>query len=171
MGIMLGFEHLLNQNSSVAFDAMYIFPCSACGKPYTSITTDKTNGFSLSGEYRLYLVPGKQEATGFHLGPQVYYQYTIADMPETYDGGKENIYQVYRCLLATHVMAGYQLPLIGPFVFNPSIGLGFRFISSRNENKSGNDSGQHEFLYNKEYESGSQWFPSFKFNIKIGFQI
>lgn len=171
MGIMLGIEHFLNEKRSVAIDAMYIFPCSGCGKTYSSIPTDKTNGFSVSGEYRFYIIPGRQPATGFHLGPQVYYQYTVADLPETYDGGKENIYQVYRSLLATHVMAGYQLPIAGPFVFNPSFGLGFRYISSRNENKQGNDSGQHEFLYNKDYESGSQWFPSFKLNIKIGLKI
>ena len=168
MGVMLGFEHFIKENSSLAFDAMYIFPCSSCGKVYTSITTEKTNGFSLSGEYRFYLIPGKQASTGFHLGPQVYYQYTNADMRETYEGGKENLYQVYRSLFATHAMAGYQLPIAGPLFFNPSFGLGFRFISSRNENKKGNDSGQHEFLYNKDYESGSQWFPSFKINIKIG---
>lgn len=170
MGMMLGFEHFLKNNSAISFDAMYIFSC-ACDMPYTRIHTEKTNGFSLSGEYRFYLDQGETQSTGFHLGPQFTYQYTQTEMRETYDGGIENFYQVYRELLAAHAVAGYQLRIAGPLVFDPSFGLGLRYISSRNENKEGTDSGQHEYLYNKDYESGSQWFPSFTINIKIGLKL
>jgi len=170
-GIMMGVEYFNKANRSFAIDAMYIFPCEACGKPYTSITTEKTNGFSLSTENRFYLFPGKHPFTGFHLGPQIYYQYTISDMRETFNEGRENIYQVYRNLFAVHAMAGYQLRIAGPLFFNPSIGLGLRYINSRNENKMGPDSGQHEFPYNKDYESGAEWFLSFKVNLKIGLKL
>ncbi len=171
MGAMLGLEYSAGGNRSFEFDAMYIFPCSSCGKSYTSITAEKTNGLLLSAESRYYLFPGKHLFTGFHLGPQVYYQYTRSEMRETYDGGTENFYQVYRNLLAAHAMAGYQLRITGPLYFNPAIGLGFRYISSRNENKKGADSGQHEYLYNKDFESGSEWFPSITINLKIGIKL
>ncbi len=68
-------------------------------------------------------------------------------------------------------MAGYQLRIAGPLYFDPSAGLGIRYISSRNENKLGSDSGQHEYPYNKNYESGAQWFPSFDISIKIGLKL
>ena len=58
-----------------------------------------------------------------------------------------------------------------PFFFDPSLGLGLRYISSRNENKKGNDSGQYEYPYNKDYESGAKWFPSFIMNLKIGLKL
>ena len=171
MGVMLGFEHFLDDNRSFTMDAMYIFPCSSCNVPYTKIHTEKTNGFSVAGEFRFYLYQGKEASTGFHLGPQVLYQHTVAEIRETYDGGIENFYQVYRDLLSAHAMAGYQLQLAGPLFFNPSLGLGLRYISSRNENKKGTDSGQHEFPYDKDYESGSQWFPSIVINLKIGLKL
>ena len=57
MGVMLGLEFLSGENKSFEFDAMYIFPCSSCGNNYTSITTEKTNGFLLSAESRYYLIP------------------------------------------------------------------------------------------------------------------
>ncbi|MEN8224745.1 MAG: hypothetical protein ABFS05_05225, partial [Bacteroidota bacterium] len=142
-----------------------------CEKAYTGITTEKTNGYLLSAETRHYIFPGKQTLSGFHLGPQIIYQYTKSEMMETYDGGIENSYQVYRHLLAAHAMAGYQLRIAGPVFFNPSLGLGFRYISSRNENKKGPDSGQHEYPYDKDYESGNKWFPSFTVNIKIGLKL
>jgi hypothetical protein len=171
MGVMLGVEHLSGNNKSFAIDIMYIFPCSRCEKPYTSISAEKTNGVLLSVETRYYLFPGKASFSGFHLGPQIYYQYTRSEMRETYDGGIENFYQVNRNLLAAHAMAGYQLQITGPLFFNPSIGLGLRYISSWNENKKGTDSGQHEYPYNKDFESGSKWFPSFTINIKIGLKL
>ena len=171
MGIMMGVEYFAIKDKSFSLNAMYIFPCANCEQPYTSISTEKTNGFSLSAENRYYLFPGKSPFTGFHLGPQIYYQYTIADMRETYNDGVENIYQVYRNLFAAHAMAGYQLRIAGSLFFDPSLGLGLRYISSRNENKKGNDSGQYEYPYNKDYESGAKWFPSFIMNLKIGLKL
>ncbi|MDT8392490.1 MAG: DUF3575 domain-containing protein [Bacteroidales bacterium] len=171
MGIQLGAEIPLNSSQSVAMDAMYIFPCQSCDQPYTSIYTEKTSGWMLSAEYRHYIIPGKQSLSGFHLGPQILFQHTKSEMRETYGGGIENHYQVYRDLLAAHVMAGYQLRITGPLYFNPALGLGARFISSRNENKKGTDSGQHEYPYDKDFESGSKWFPGIHINIKLGLKL
>lgn len=166
-GIQLGTELMLDPKQSLAFDVMYIFPCESCKQPYTTITSRDTRGWMISSEYRFYLVRGKHKASGFHLGPQILFQHTKSEMRETYNEGIENIYTVSRDLLATHAMAGYQFRLGGPFFFNPAFGLGLRLISSRTENKQGTDSGQHEFPYDKDFESGSKWFPGFTFNLKF----
>ncbi len=168
MGVRLGLEYTPLNNQSFETDIMYIFPCSSCGQSYTTIKTEKTSGFLISAEYRFYLVPGKQSLSGFHLGPQFAYQFTRSEMNETYDSGILNTYQVYRNLVTTHALAGYQLRITGPLYFNPAVGIGLRYISSRNENKKGSDPGQHEFPYNKDFESGAKWFPSVTINIKIG---
>ena len=170
-GIKLGVEMVYNQSRSIAIDAMYIFPCASCTRAYTTITSASTYGWLLAAEYRYYLVYGKRPLSELHLGPQIFYQHTKSEMRETYDGGLENQYQVYRDLVAAHAMVGYQLRIAGPVYFDPAIGLGLRFISSRNENKKGADSGQHEYPYDKNFESGSEWFSSFNFNIKIGLKL
>jgi hypothetical protein len=170
MGIKLGIELPVKDKQSIEFDVMYIFPCASCDH-YLTINTEKTNGFMLTAEYRFYLYPGKPPSTGFHLGPQMMYQYTIATLAETYDNGIPNDYQVFRNLWAIHAMVGYQLKVAGPLYFDPAIGLGTRFISSRNENKKGTEPGQYEFPYEKLYDTGAKWFPSYTFNIKIVFKL
>jgi hypothetical protein len=170
-GLRMGVEFAIGNNQSLETDAMFIFPCASCGKPYTTIYTDKTRGFSISAGYRYYLFPGEPGFKGFHIGPQILYQYTESDMQETYNNGIQNIYFVYRNLLAFHAMAGYQLRIAGPLMFNPVIGIGTRYISSRNANKKQVGTGQHEFPYNKDYENGSQWFPSVTIELKIGLKL
>ena len=171
LGIQFGTEVMYKRSRSLVVDAMYIFPCAGCDRPYTTITTESTYGWMISGAHRFYLSKPKISPSGFHLGPQVFYQHTKSEMRETYDGGIENYYHVYRDLVAAHVMAGYQLRIVGSLYFNPAVGLGTRFISSRNKNKKGTDSGQHEFPYDKDFESGSAWFPSFNINIKLGLKL
>lgn len=171
MGVKLGAEIPVSDRQSLEFDLMYIFPCPSCTDSYMTIITEKTNGLKLNAEYRFYLLHRPDQISGFHLGPQVFYQYTKADMSETYQNGTANTYHVYRNLVSAHAMVGYQIKIAGPLYFDPAIGFGVRYISSRNENKKGGGSGQHEFIYDKDYESGAQWFPSFTINIKIGFKI
>lgn len=171
MGVRLGVEFMTGRDQSLSADIMYIFPCTSCGEAYTRIETEKTVGFLISADYSFYLITGKQAFSGFHLGPRLAYQFTQADMYETYQNGIPNTYQVYRNMIAAHAMAGYQIRIAGPLYFDPALGFGFRFISSRNENKMGDDPGQHEFIYNKDYESGAQFFPSFDISIKIGLKL
>jgi hypothetical protein len=171
MGVKLGVEIPVSDKQAFEFDVMYIFPCASYESAYAKINTEKTNGFMLTAEYRFYLLHRPDLISGFHLGPQVFYQYTKADMSETYQNGIANTYHVYRNLISAHAMVGYQIKIAGPLYFDPAIGFGVRYISSRNENKKGGGSGQHEFIYNKDYESGAQWFPSFTINIKIGFKL
>jgi len=171
MGVRLGVEFPVAENRSLAADIMYIFPCNACGQSYTTIKTERTVGLMISGEYRFYLLPGKVPFSGFHVGPQLAYQYTLSEMNETYNNGISNNYQVYRSMVTAHAMTGYQLKIAGPLYFNPMLGIGFRYISSRNENKMGSDPGQYEFPYNKDFESGAKWFPSFDISIKIGLKL
>ena len=170
MGVRLGLEWMNGERKSLNADIMYIFPCSSCGGTYTRIETEKTVGLMLSAEYRFYLFTGSSVFTGFHLGPQLAYQYTKADLNETINRAP-NTYQVYRHMFIAQAMAGYQLKVAGPLYFDPSIGLGLRYISSRTENKLGQDSGQYEYIYNKDYESGAKWFPGFDISIKIGFKL
>lgn len=171
MGVQLGMEIFHKESRSIAVDAMFIFPCRSCQNPYTRISTESTFGFMISGEYRYYLLNGNHSPGGFHLGPQILYQHTKSEMRETYEGGIENQYQVYRDLMAAHVMAGYQLRITGPLYFNPAVGIGIRFVSSRNQNKKGSDSGQHEYPYDKDFESGSKLFPGININIKLGLKL
>ncbi|HSG67219.1 MAG TPA: hypothetical protein VK994_00835 [Bacteroidales bacterium] len=171
MGVKLGAEYFYRAKSSISLEAMYVFTCDACGESFTKVNTENTNGFSVSAENRNYLVPGKAAFSGFHLGPLVSFLYSSSEMWETFDGGVENHYQVYRYLLTAHVMAGYQFRIAGPLYFNPAFGLGFRFVSSRNENKKGTGSGQHEFPYDKDFESGSKWFPGINISINIGLKL
>lgn len=170
-GVRLGIEFAAGNNSSIETDVMFIFPCASCGKPYTTINTESTRGFSLSAGYRYYLFSEDPGFKGFHIGPQILYQYTESDMPETYDNGISNTYFVYRNLLAFHAMAGYQLRIAGLLMFNPVVGIGTRYISSINANKKQSGTGQHEFPYNKDYENGSQWFPSVIIELKIGLKL
>lgn len=171
MGIQLGTEVIYKKNQTFNIDAMFIFPCQTCDFSYNTIPTESTYGWMISSAYRFYLSKAGLAPKGFHLGPQVFYQHTKSEMRETYNSGIEGHYQVYRDLLAAHAMAGYQLQIVGSFYFDPAVGLGIRFISSRNKNKTGTDSGQHEFPYDKDFESGSQWFPSFNINIKLALKL
>jgi hypothetical protein len=170
MGVRLGLEWMKAENQSLGADIMYIFPCEACGEAYTRIETEKTVGFLISAAYRFYIFSGKSPNSGFHLGPQFAYQYTMADMTES-NNGIPNTYQVYRNMITAHAMTGYQLKIAGPLYFDPSIGLGMRYISSRNVNRKSSGEGQYEYIYNKDYESGARWFFSFDINIKIGFKL
>ena len=171
MGVRLGFEMLRGTDQAVAADIMYVFPCRSCGQAYTTIETEATVGFMVSGEYRFYLFPGKNAFSGFHVGPQLAYQYTRSEMNETYGNGMPNSYYVYRNQFGIHGMAGYQLGIAGPLYIDPALGLGFRYINSRHEDKLGNDPGQHEFPYDKDFESGARWFPGFDISIKIGLKL
>jgi hypothetical protein len=170
-GIRLGAEIKNPGNRSLEFDAMFIFPCTSCGGAYYTVETEKTVGFMVSADRRFWLYSGRQAFSGFHVGPRLAYQYTQAEMYETYDNGTPNTYFVYRNMGTLHVMAGYQLCIAGPLYFDPELGIGLRYISSWNKDKKGNDPGQHEFPYDKDYESGSKWFPSFDFNIKLGIKL
>jgi len=171
MGIQIGSEIFLTANGSLEADVMIIFPCSSCGKPYTSIKTEKTNGFTLSAAYRYYFYSGVKPSSGFHIGPQALYQYTVSELSETYDDGIPNSYHVYRNMGCLHAMTGYQICIAGPLYFDPVIGLGLRYISSYNRGKKGEGSGQFEFPYNKDFETGSKLFPSVTINLKIGFKL
>ena len=170
-GIRLGAEVRNGSNRSLVFDAMFIFPCQSCGGAYYTVETEKTVGFMVSADHRFWLYSGKKAFSGFHVGPRLAYQYTRAEMYETYDNGTPNNYFVYRNMGTIHVMAGYQLWIAGPLYFNPELGIGLRYISSWHKDKKGGEPGQHEFPYDKDYESGSKWFPSFDFNIKLGIKL
>jgi hypothetical protein len=170
MGVRMGLEWMTVEKQSVAADIMYIFPCKSCGGTYTRVETEKTVGFLLSAAYRFYLFEGSSYLSGFHLGPQLAYQYTKADMAET-SNGVPNTYQVYRNMFTLHAMTGYQLKIAGPLYFDPSLGIGLRYISSRNKNKVGTGAGQYEYIYNKDYESGASWFFSFDISIKLGIKL
>ncbi len=171
MGIRLGAEIPAGKSSSFSADLMYIFPCANCGQAYTSIKTEKTTGYQASGEYRYCLKAGKHSFSGFYLGPQLVYQRTHSEMKETYNNGIPNTYDVYRDMFALHAMAGYQVRITGRLYFDPSAGIGCRYISSRNENKKGQDPGQHEYFYNKNFEEGSAGFFSFNLQLKIGLKL
>jgi hypothetical protein len=171
MGVQLGTEMKIKKGQSFALDAMYIFPCKSCQGSYTRINTESTYGYMMAAEYRFYLVNGNQSLSGFYLGPQILFQHTKSVLRETYDSGIDNQYQVYRNLMATHVMTGYQLRITGPLYFNPAVGVGIRFVFSRTLNKKGTDSGQHEYPYNKNFESGSKWFPGFNACLKLGLKL
>lgn len=170
MGVKLGVEIPLKNNQSFEIDAMYIFPCAACKTDYFRIKTEKTNGFTLTAEYRFYLLHRPAPMGGFHLGPQVFYTYTKADMLDT-PGIPSTTYHVYRNLVAAHAMVGYQARMARRLYFDPSIGIGLRYISSWNEYKIEDGSDRYEFPYNKPYEWGSQWFPSVTINIKFAFKF
>ncbi len=171
MGVKLGAEYFVTPRHAAGADLMYIFPCSNCSKPYTSIKTESTRGYSVSLFYRYYIHDGIERPEGFYLGPHASYQRTQSEMWEGSDEFGENLYQVYRDLLSFHLMAGYQLNIAGPVYFDPSLGLGVRYISSRSLNKLGTGGGVHEFPYDKDFESGSKWFPSLCFSIKIGIKL
>lgn len=171
MGVSLGVEWGTGSGKSVQASLLYIFHCASCGKPYTTIETASTRGFRVSAGYRFYLFTAKGPLSGFHTGPAVEFQYTAYEMDETYDNGIPNTYRVYRNLMAAHAMAGYQLRVAGPLFLDPEIGLGFRYISSRNEDRKSPGSGQHEFPYDKDFESGHKWFPSIQLSIKLGIKL
>jgi len=171
MGVRLGFEGMTAKDQSISADIMYIFPCKNCGEAYTKIETEKTVGFLISTSYSFYLFNRDIPFRGFHVGPQLAYQYTQSEMLETYDQGVPNTYEVYRNMFTAHAMAGYQMRIAGPLYFDPALGFGLRYISSRNKSKKGSDPGQHEFPYDKDYESGASWFPSIDISIIIGLKL
>lgn len=170
MGIRLGAEIPAGNFSSVSADLMYIFPCANCGQTYTSIKTGKTSGYQVSEEYRYYLKPGKHVSGGFYLGQQLLYQRTNSEMNET-NNGTPDTYNVYRDMFALHALAGYQLRIVGRLFFDPSAGIGCRYISSQTKNKKGHDPGQYEYFYNKNFEEGSSWFFSLNLQLKIGLKL
>ena len=90
MGIMMGVEYFAKKDKSFSLDAMYIFlHVLIVGSLIQVLVLKKPMVFHYQLRTDTTSFPGKSPFTGFHLGPQVHYQYTIAEMRETYNGGVE----------------------------------------------------------------------------------
>ncbi len=128
--------------------------------------------------------------SGYYFSIHTFYQWTqtksdervvdyITDTPHpnsTYY--KVNYYTVNRNKTGINIKFGYQAIKKCGFTLDQAIGLGIQYISSYSNNKLGNGSTKEMLCFPfwfipvyRTFESGSGFFPSFVYTIKIGWSF
>jgi hypothetical protein len=116
--------------------------------------------------------------TGYYVAVHSSYQFTKTIRDETVvdfrdDNSpfrlhyKVNNYSVNRNSLQLHLKFGYQSIKKYGLVVDYAVGFGFEYLSSSAFNKLG-DSTKHEVLRNKLFDTGDGLFPSFVYQVRIG---
>jgi hypothetical protein len=80
-------------------------------------------------------------------------------------------YSIFRNEFAIHLKYGYQNISVAGFVSDFSIGIGWRYITSRTNNTYPISFIEYEFPYSKPFNHGSRSFFSATGAIRIGFLI
>ena len=171
---MLWCRKKINKNS-LGIDLGYIIYYGSPAKGDISIPVKNVKGFYSNIEYRHYYHQSKRYK--FYYGVNFVYQNSKTTREEEilnytinppYATVFINNYIVVRELYAAHIKAGIRMQYHN-FVFDPTIGIGVRYITSTAIDKVGTDNGEYEIPYNKPFDNGSKWFPSINYNFKIGY--
>jgi uncharacterized protein YxeA len=171
-GIQLGLEIELKDNLSFEQDLMYIFKYDRSYKRYFEITCENINGIKSVSELRYYFKKDiDPKFTDIYMAPNLILQYTNAIREENDEYGTPNNYQVNRFVFALHGKIGLQFALYKNLYLDISTGLGVRNISSNAIGKKSNNNNEHEFLYGKLYDNGSEWFISLTGSFRLGFKF
>lgn len=160
--ICFGIEKNFNKNS-LEIDLGYITDYGETkGNGIGNISAKNVNGYYSNVEFRNYYKSTKRYK--FYNGINFSYQKTKTAREELFN---INYYYVNRAVYAAHINTGIRMHF-SRFVFDPGIGFGIRYITSNTMDKKGTPEGDYELPYNKLYNSGDKLFPSFNYNLKIG---
>ena len=146
------------------------------------INLDNSSGFAFETEIRKYIDKEVSNYVGQYFSLAFLYRYLDARDHHSiwipYD--EENIsqemnsveqYSIFRNECAIHFKYGYQNISIAGFVSDFSIGIGWRYISSRTTSSYPISFVQYEFPYGKNFYYGSRSFFSITAAIRIGRSI
>ncbi|MCC6369882.1 MAG: DUF3575 domain-containing protein [Bacteroidia bacterium] len=144
------------------------------------IPSIKTEGFKAQVEFRIYHNRlHEKQLRGFHFGPQFVYKFTQTTREETvldyvdnnpYPNSqhyKLNTYTVNRFVTKLNLKLGYQFLIRGGLVIDPSLGFGAQYISSKADNRLGNNAANDE-PWGKLFDTGSDFYPNLSFQLKAG---
>lgn len=175
--IQFGLEKGLSEDLSINSELGYSLHIDR--KPdILSINLDNSSGFTFETEIRKYI--DKEEATyiGQYFSIDFLYRYLDAKNHHwAYLVSDEEIYSfiekytVYRNECALHLKYGYQNISIVGFVSDFSIGIGWRYITSRTISFYPLSFIENEFPFNKPFSHGSSNFFSLTAAIRIGWSI
>ena len=143
-----------------------------------SIDLDNSSGFAFETEIRKYMGREKTSYIGSYLSIDFLYRYLDAKnhhsgflvTGEEFYSFIEN-YSIYRNECAIHLKYGYQNISTAGFVSDFSIGIGWRYITSRTISSYPVSFIQYEFPYNKPFNEGSRSFFSVTAAIRIGWSL
>lgn len=138
---------------------------STDGKKMFSIKAKSVSGYFLGLGYRRYYKDTKKAK--FYLAFDGFAQNIKIEREEVYYN-EFNTYVVDRSMFAFHIKYGIKI-IYSHFVFDPSLGIGVRYIMSDAIGRKHNYNSSYELPYNKKLETGSKLFPSVNYNIKIGY--
>lgn len=124
------------------------------------------------------------ENTGYYLAANVSYQNTqtkrqetvvdyIDDVPyPSHTHYKDNIYTVDRNVYALNIKIGYNCIKKGGFTIDHAVGFGAQYISSSSKNRIGTDTNwpnsERDIYGKKLFDKGSGIYPSFVYQVKLG---
>lgn len=172
--ICFGIESNFNKKNSVGIDLGYITDYGETKENgIGNISAKKIKGYYSSLEYRHYYKSTNKFK--FYYGINLSYQKTKTEREEILINSSNylnvitssNNYFVKREVSASHVKTGIKMQF-SHFIVDPEIGFGLRYIKSATENQKGTPDYTYELPYNKVYDSGEKLFPSFNYNLKIG---
>ncbi len=161
--ICFGIEKNFNKKNSLGIDLGYITDYGETkSNGIGNISAKNVKGYYSNIEYRNYYKSTIRYK--FYYGINFLYQKTKTEREEL---NGFNHYFINREVYASHIKTGIKMQFSN-FIFDPEIGLGIRYIKSYTIDKKGTPDGTYEFPYNKIYDYGDKLFPSFNYNLKIG---
>lgn len=175
--IQLGLEKGLSEDLSINSELGYSVHIDR--KPdILSINLDNSNGFAFETEIRKYIDREEVTYTGQYFSIDFLFRYLDAKNHHwAFLVEDEEIssfiekYSVYRNECALHLKYGYQNISIAGFVSDFSIGIGWRYITSRTISNYPLSFIEGEFPYNKPFSHGSRNFLSLTAAIRIGWSL
>ncbi len=175
--ITMGYERDFAKKLSINFSAGFAFHFPENKNSMTSIPfVKKSKGFDLSPEIKKYV------KNNIYIGAQLYFQHTLTSRTqdvldyityipiETYHYKTIN-YSVNRTAIAVHVKLGKKYTFKNGILIDNSIGLGVRYINSYSTGKKEFQSTSYEIPYNKPFDNGNAFFPSFVYHLKVGYSF
>lgn len=169
--IQVGGEYILKSKYSVEQDIGYIFNGNKENIGILTVGIETIKGIRSETQVKQYFSQNYSKLEGVFIGIHFLYQITKATRTETVGnystGYYKNNYDVYRNVLGSHIMLGWQIILKSNLVFELEGGIGARYISSKPLNRK-EENGTYEFPYHKIYDKGEKLFPSVTGSLKIG---
>lgn len=172
--IQLGLEGGISNNLSINSELGYSLYINRKGN-ILCISLDNLSGFAFETEVRKYIDEEKPKFVGQYFSIDFLYRYLdVKNHHWAYLRKDENYienYSTFRNESAIHLKYGYQNISVKGFVSDFSIGIGWRYITSRSNNAYPLSLIENEFPYNKPFSTGSKSFFSVTAAIRIGWSL
>lgn len=172
--IQFGLEKAISKDLSINTELGYSLHINR-EPDILSINLDNSSGFAFETEIRKYIDKEVSNCVGQYLSLAFLYRYLDAKNNQwTFLGADEEFhsfiekYSIYRNECAIHLKYGYQNISVAGFVSDFSLGIGWRYITSRTTSSYPISFVQYEFPYGKNFNYGSRSFFSITAAIRIG---